>query len=398
MLFFIQSSGKYMRHKIYVSRIIPILIITVSLILSGSTLYAWGFFNLFRDTGHNSENEQAISLFNTERDILYLPAGKDKDIFEASADMSICRMEPVRKHIYLYLTSKREYLIRGIERSYLYEDMTHEIFNNNRDLPEELRLLPLLESCFNPLAVSSSRAVGLWQFVDNTARPLGLDRNRWIDERRSIVKSTEAALRHFRNIRGSFPDWALTLAAYNGGAGYVKRAMDKNNCSDFWKLREGRFLREETSEYVPKFIALMVLYKNQRLFGIARDVTVPEKPETGYLTLRQPVDLRAVARLSGISVEKIKELNPELISTITPLDSRNYQLRVPAEAKKIIEEKSRELYKNKITGIIKHRIKRGETISKIARLYKKNSTAIIRFNSIKNDKLLMIGQIIYVPY
>jgi membrane-bound lytic murein transglycosylase D len=142
----------------------------------------------------------------------------------------------------------------------------------------------------------------------------------------------------------------------------------------------------------------MILYKNQRLFGIGKDISVPEKKETGYLTLRQPVDLRTVARLSGLSVQKIRELNPELISTITPLDSSNYQLRVPVEARKRLEEKSRELYKNKITGIIKHRIKRGETISKIARLYKKNSSAILKFNSIKNDKLIMIGQIIYVPY
>lgn len=388
-----------MRHKINVSRIIPtLLIITAFLLLSEATLFAWGLFNLFTDSGPGPGNERAIELFNSDRDILYLPAGKDKDIFESSRDLSICRREPVRKHIYLYLTSKREYLIRGIERSYLYEDMIIEIFNNNRDLPEELRLLPLLESCFNPGAVSSSRAVGLWQFVDNTSRPLGLERNRWIDERRSIVKSTEAALRHFRNIRGSFPDWALTLAAYNGGAGYVKRAMDKNSCREFWKLREGGLLREETSEYVPKFIALMILYKNQRLFGIGKDISVPEKKETGYLTLRQPVDLRTVARLSGLSVQKIRELNPELISTITPLDSSNYQLRVPVEARKRLEEKSRELYKNKITGIIKHRIKRGETISKIARLYKKNSSAILKFNSIKNDKLIMIGQIIYVPY
>jgi membrane-bound lytic murein transglycosylase D len=366
--------------------------------MSETSLFAWGLFNLFSDSSLNSENEQTAVPFNPDRDILYLPAGTDKDIFESSRDMSICRKEPVRKHVYLYLTRKREYLIRGIERSYLYEDIIREIFNNNRDLPQDLWLLPLLESCFNPVAVSSSRAMGLWQFVDNTARPLGLDRNRWVDERRSIEKSTEAALRHFRNIRGSFPDWALTLAAYNGGAGYVKRAMDKNNCTDFWRLREGGFLREETSEYVPKFIALMIIYKNQRLFGISKDVMIPDKTETVQLALRQPVDLRTVARLSGLSVQKIRQLNPELLSSITPLDSINFRLRVPVQAGKRLEEKSRELYKNKITGIIKHRIKRGETISKIARLYKKNSMAILKFNSIKNDKLLMIGQIIYVPY
>lgn len=361
-----------MRHNITSTRIIiGALFIAVSLFWTDTELLSWGLFNLFTDTRFNVEGMHNVESFDSDRDILYLPIRKDKDIFESTSDLSICRKKAVRKHIYLYLTSKRNYLIRAIERSYRYEDTIMEVFKKNQDLPEELRLLPLLESCFDPGAVSSSRAVGLWQFVDNTARPLGLERNRWLDERRSIVKSTEAALRHFRNIRGCFPDWTLTLAAYNGGAGYVKRAMDKNHCKDFWKLSEGGFLREETSEYVPKYIALMLIYKNQRLFGISDDIRIPEKMETGYLALQQPVDLRNVARLSGIPMQKIKELNPELISTITPPAIKNYQLHMPVEAKKKLEEQSRELYKNKISGIIKHRIKRGETISKIARLYKK---------------------------
>jgi membrane-bound lytic murein transglycosylase D len=361
-----------MRHKIDMSRIIiKIIIIAVTLFFTDNTLLAWGLFNLFTETQFNIEGLHNVESFDSDRDILYLPINKDKDIFESARDLSVCRKKAVRKHIYLYLTSKRNYLIRAIERSYLYEDIMMEVFKKNQDIPEELRLLPLLESCFDPGAVSSSKAVGLWQFVDNTARPLGLERNRWLDERRSITKSTEAALRHFRNIRGCFPDWALTLAAYNGGAGYVRRAMDKNHCKDFWKLSEGGFLREETSEYVPKYIALMLIYNNQRLFGISDEIRIPEKMETGYFALQQPVDLRNVARLSGIPMQKIRELNPELISTMTPPVIKNYKLNMPVEAKKKLEEQSRELYKNKISRIVKHRIKRGETISKIARLYKK---------------------------
>ncbi|HNW27011.1 MAG TPA: lytic transglycosylase domain-containing protein [Spirochaetota bacterium] len=361
-----------MRHKIKPAKVIcSTIIVAVSLLWTDTQLLSWGLFNLFTDTRYSQEGLHKVESFDPDRDILYLPPLKGKDIFESSRDLSICRNKTVRKHIYLYLTSKREYLIRAIERSYRYDDMIQDVMKKNSDIPAELALLPLLESCFDPRAVSSSRAVGLWQFVDNTARPLGLRSDQWIDERRDVEKSTAAAIRHIRNIRGSFPDWALTLAAYNGGAGYVKRTMEKTGIKDFWKLREGGFLRDETSEYIPKYIALMVIYKNQRLFGVSEEITVPKKTETELYTLRHPVDLRDVSRLGGVSLQTIRDLNPEINSNLTPPGIKNYQLRIPAEARKSLDAKTDALYKTRITGVIKHRVKKGESVTAIARLYKK---------------------------
>ncbi len=372
MRFFVKNFGYTMRHKIKPAKIIySCIIVAASLLWTDTQLLSWGLFNLFMDTSYSPEGLEKVYTFDPDRDILYLPQLKDKDIFESSRDLSICRNKAVRKHIYLYLTSKREYLIRGIERSYRYDGMIQEALRKNRDIPEELALLPLLESCFDPRAVSKSKAVGLWQFVGNTSKPLGLQTDQWVDERRDVEKSTSAAIRHLRNIRGCFPDWALTLAAYNGGAGYVKRTMEKTGIRDFWKLREGGFFRDETSEYIPKYIALMVIYKNQRLFGVSDDIKIPKKTESGLYTLQYPVDLRDVSRLAGVPLHTIRDLNPEINANLTPPGKKNYQLRIPIDAKKNLDAKTDVLYKNRLTGVIAHRVKKGESVTTIARFYKK---------------------------
>ena len=347
------------------------LILFFALLGANKELLSWSLFNLFTDTQFSQEGLEKAEQFNPDTDILYLPGLKDKDIFQAVNDLSICRKKSIRRYLYQYLTGGREYLIRSIERSYLYSDEINEVFKNNADVPEELALLPLLESSFDPHAVSASRAVGLWQFVDNTARPLGLKNNRWLDERRHIEKSTEAALKHLRTMRRLFPSWELALAAYNGGAGYVKRAMDKTGVKDFWTLAENGHLREETSEYIPRYIALLLIYKNQRLFGIRDEIKIPERKKTDYFALESAVDLRDVSKTSGIPLQTIKELNPELNYTITPPSRKGYRLRIPIEAKKRLRENKKALYKNKIAGMREHRVKKGETITKICLAYKK---------------------------
>ena len=351
------------------------VIVAMIIVCTDTQLLSWGLFNLFTDTQFSTGGLEKVKEFDPDRDILYLPAIGNKDIFEASRDMSVYRNKSVRMHVYLYLTSKREYLVRAIRQSYRYEDAIREVMKQNRDLPEELVLLPLLESCFNPYAVSSSRAVGLWQFLENTSRPLGLKSDRWVDERRSVEKSTAAALRHLRCLRSLFPRWDLALAAYNGGAGYVRRTMDGTGVKDYWQLRDRGLIRPETAEYVPKYIALMLIYKNQRLFGIADEVARPDKTETACLTLERSVDLKDVERLCGVPVRTIRELNPELNSTLTPPAVKDYRLIVPAQAKKKIEGREKELYRNSVSGVIEHRVRKGETISKIARMYKKKLIA-----------------------
>ncbi len=387
-----------MKHTTALSRCIIIALLAMSMVAGAATrLLSWGLVDIFTDAAHPAGGPDTAGTFDPGRDILYLPEISGRDIFEASRDLSICRNSAVRKHLYLYLTTKREYLLRAINRSYRYEAAIAEIIKNNSDLPEELWLLPLLESCFNPHAVSVSRAVGLWQFLENTSRPLGLKCDRWIDERRSVEKSTEAALRHLRTMRTIFPRWDLALAAYNGGAGYMQRTMNRTGVSDYWKLAEQKLIREETGDYVPKFIALMLIYKNQRLFGIQDDIIRPDTCATTTVELRRPADLHDVARFSGIPVQKLRELNPELATAKTPPFMKPYRLRVPADARDKIDENAEDLYKNGLGGVIEHRVKKGDTISKIARRYNKKTGPILRLNGIKNARTLKTGRILYIP-
>ena len=269
--------------------------------------------------------------FDINTDYINFPEIGDKNIFEAINDLSICRNEDVRKFINIYLTRGREHIKRYIERSYLYLDAVEEIFKENPDMPPELVLLPLLESGFNPFAVSRSKAVGLWQFMAPTARMLGLKNDQWVDERRNVRKSTRAAIRHLRGLHMKFGSWKLALAGYNGGGNYVARMLESSDTKDLWTLREAGVLYRETCEYVPRYIAIMVIYKNQKLFGIEDEITKPVLEEIKTVTVRRQTDLTVLSKRLKIPVSKIRSLNPELKQDKTP-PVANYSLYLPSMA------------------------------------------------------------------
>lgn len=353
------------------ARNITTLVILLIFLGLSQNVFSWGLFNLFTDQSFSREGLENVEKFNPDEDIVYLPEIGDRDIFASMDDLSICRKKQVRKFIYIYLTTGRSYLKDAIYRSHFYLDIIDEIFEKNKDIPKDIALLPLLESGFNPHAISRSKAVGLWQFLKSTSRVLGLRKDRWIDERKDIEKSTEAAIQHLRNLYGIFQSWEFTLAAYNGGAVHVRKAMKRAGTTNFWELLKSGTLNSETEEYVPRFIALTLIYKNQRLFGIDDELTVPEKEETENFILKYPAHLDDISKISGLSPKDIKAYNPELKKEIVPPYYKNYSLRVPSQAKEKLEEREKELYKNKFTQIKKHRVKDGECLSHIARKYKK---------------------------
>ncbi|HOO73028.1 MAG TPA: transglycosylase SLT domain-containing protein [Spirochaetota bacterium] len=377
---------------------LTVIIIFTTVIGFNQNLFSWGLFNLFTDQSYTQEGLNAVEDFNPDKDILYLPQIGDKDIFESMDDLSICRKPEVRKFIFVYLTRGREYTIRSIERSYLYKDIISDIFKKEHDIPEEIALLPLLESGFNPHAVSRSRAVGLWQFVSNTSKPLGLKNDRWIDERKDIEKSTEAAIRHLRHLYAMFNSWELALSAYNGGAGHVARAIKKTGTKNIWELSKTGALSSETSEYLCRFIALVMIYKNQRLFDIYDEIMIPETHKTETFIVKYPIKIKELSLVSGVPEETIETYNPELNQSIIPPYYKNYSLRVPVEAKEKLRENEKELYRNKFSGVKKHRIRKGECLSLIAQHYKTNTRQIMRFNGIRDPDNLKVGEILYIPF
>jgi membrane-bound lytic murein transglycosylase D len=198
-------------------------------------------------------------------------------------------------------------------------------------LPGDLVYLAMIESGFSPDAVSSARAVGLWQLMEGTARLEGLEVSTYVDERRDPIKSTDAAIRHLKGINSVFGSWYLTAAAYNSGASRVARTLKaetgsvRGGDSLFWKI--DALLPAETRNYVPQLIAAAIIAKNPERFGFG---DVPRQQPTPYelIPVTGATDLAAIAMVTGSTVAEIRALNPQLYRGVTP-PKRTVQVRVP---------------------------------------------------------------------
>ncbi len=382
-------------------RLTKYLIILIAVAISATlifdkNLFSRSLFNLFIDKVYTEEGLERVVNFDPDNDILFLPDLENKDFFQSVNDLSICRRREVRKFVYIYLTTGRKYIKRSIENSDSYLGIIEDIIKKN-DIPMDISLLPLLESGFNPYAVSRSKAVGLWQFIQGTSVRFGLKTDKWIDERRDIEKSTHAAIRHLKNLYKIFGNWELTLAAYNGGAGQVKRAMLKTGKKSFWELRKTGILFKETSEYVARFAALLLIYKNQEIFDIEDELKLIEIPETEKIVLEYPVNINRISKISGISTSTLKKLNPQLKRNITPPYYKKYTLRLPVEAKERLKKNEKIIYRIKFTRLKRHIVRKGESIYKIAKLYRIRPTFIIMINDLKNPHLIHPGFKLYIP-
>jgi membrane-bound lytic murein transglycosylase D len=213
--------------------------------------------------------------------------------------------------------SRPDFLARTFGRGsrYLYH-IVNEI--ERRGLPLELALLPVVESAFNPVAYSRSRASGLWQFIPSTGKHYGLTQNWWIDERRDVLRATDAALTYLQYLNGYFNgDWYLAIAAYNGGEGTVSRAVARNASAgrptDFFSLD----LRAETRDYVPKLLAISRIVANPAAYGL-QFAAIPNQPYFGVVDPGKQVHLGKAADLAGITRDDMFALNPAFNRMSTP--------------------------------------------------------------------------------
>lgn len=198
------------------------------------------------------------------------------------------------------------------------------------NLPLDLALLPFIESAYNPNAYSRAHAVGLWQFIPETGRRFALNETYWLDDRRDVIKSTEAAIAYLKELNTRFNgDWLLTLAAYNAGEGAVSRAITdskrKRRPSGFWQLR----LPRETKAYVPKLIALSTLIRHTEQYRVILKPIANEPYFTSVAVHHAP--LKTLALMCGTSVSEIKSLNPALKQPSTP-PLENFELLLPTYA------------------------------------------------------------------
>ncbi len=302
----------------------------------------------------------------------------------------------VLNEIAIFQTREREFFEQAYQRSGRYRKFILEELKK-AGLPEELSWLPVIESWFNPRAYSRARAAGLWQFIASTGHRFGLNRDRYIDERMDPLKSTRAALKYLNELHSHFGDWCTALASYNCGEYKVKRVISSQRIDyfdSFWDLY--LMLPRETARFVPRFIATLLIVNNPEKYGFA--LPEPDPPlEYETISIDKPVNLSVLSRALGLEAGELAALNPELRHKSTP--EHEYDLRVPVGCgeKTLAAVYSLNRYIPPEASYILHYVRRGETLSEIARRYGTTVSAIARLNLIQKVHLINPGQALRIP-
>lgn len=287
----------------------------------------------------------------------------------------------IQRNWYLRNTSYLERMARRAGR-YLHYTVGEA---EKRNLPTELALLPVIESAYDPFAYSHAHAAGMWQFIPGTARIMGVKQNEWFDGRRDLLESTRAAYDFLSLLYGKFGDWQLALAAYNAGPGAVQRAINRNVAAglptDFWSLR----LPAETRSYVPRFLAIAQIVKSPESFGVALH-PVLNQPFFRVVATRGQVDLPQAARIAGISLRELFQLNPGFKRQATDPDGP-HRLLVPAALPRDFETDIGELPPPELVIAESYRVRKGDTLYGVARRFNVKSDEIKRLNNLNSDRL-----------
>lgn len=263
--------------------------------------------------------------------------------------------------------SHQSYLDRVAERGVRYlHFITEQI--EARNIPGELALLPIVESAFDPFAYSHGRASGVWQFIPSTGRMYGLEQDVWHDGRRDIRNATEAALNFLEGLQREFNgDWLLALAAYNSGAGTVRKAIrlnkNRGKATDFWSLD----LPRETRDYVPKLIALAKLVEAPEQYGVTLS-PIADEPYFAVINTGGQIDLALVAELAETSIDEIYKLNPSFNRWATNPNGP-HEVLVPLQQETLINNKLAQLPASQRIKWQEHQVKSGESLISIANKY-----------------------------
>jgi membrane-bound lytic murein transglycosylase D len=295
----------------------------------------------------------------------------------------------------LYTNNLKKRFSVWLERSAKYLEIMKDILKE-KNMPEELVFLPIVESGFNPKAYSPARAAGPWQFIAGTAKRYGLVIDWWRDERKDPVKSTAAAADYLKDLYGMFGSWSLALAAYNAGEGRIAKALKRSDSDNYWSLLDTKHIRQETKDYVPHYIAATIIANTPEDYGF-RNLTYHEPFEYDEVTLYVPVDLDVIARCSGASVDDIKDLNPELRRWSTPPNLSEYTLRLPPGTADAFIENLSNTPDEKLFSYELYTVKKNDTMKKIAARTQVSVSTILALNSLAGIERLPAGQKIKLP-
>ncbi|MCP4077342.1 MAG: LysM peptidoglycan-binding domain-containing protein [Gammaproteobacteria bacterium] len=294
-----------------------------------------------------------------------------------------------------WFLAHRGYLDRVMKRAEPILPFILDVINE-KDLPTEMALLPIVESAYQAFAYSHGRASGMWQIIPSTGKYLGLKQNWWYDGRRDIIESTHAATNYLQSLAKQFDgDWELALASYNAGPGKIRSAIrynkKKGKKTDFWHLTR---IRRETRDYVPKLLALKELFANPDKYQLDL-LHVEDDHQYEIVELDSQIDLALAADLAGITTEQLYQMNPAFNRWATA-PKGPHRLLLPKENIQQFKEKLAKLPKSKRINWIRYKIKNGDTLSQIARKYRTSTALIKSVNKIKKSNI-RAGKYLLIP-
>lgn len=264
-----------------------------------------------------------------------------------------------------------------------------------RGMPMEIALLPMIESAYNPKAISRSKAVGIWQFMPATGKHFGLKQNWWADHRQDVIASTEAALNYLEKLHNMFDSWDLALAAYNAGEGTVGRAIAKNQKlglpTDYQSLK----LPLETTHYVPKLQAIKNIITKPEQYGL-NIATIANQPYFTEIDAPNQIDAKLAAKLAGISVEEFALLNPRFKRPIIASKNNTHQLLLPLTAVTQFET-SLQSHDESLVSWKVYKAKGGERVASIAKKFKINPSKLRKVNGLTKSHKLANALRLLVP-
>jgi len=343
--------------------------------------------------GSGTPVTQAIPTETTRIDTIPLPVLDATEARVTCGSPVVTVMnDRVEKWLDYFQGKGRKDMERWLARVPRYRPMIDQMLEEE-GLPPELFYLAIVESGLNPNAYSSAHAAGMWQFISSRARMNGLRVDWWIDERRDPEKATRAACAYLKELHQRFGSWELALAGYNSGEGRVERAQRKRpSCPDYWCLD----LPRETENFVPKFMAIVLIGTNPSKYGFEMPTAgAPLSYDTIEIT--DAVDLQVIADATGTSYDDIKKLNPALRRWCTPPSSSATTVRVPTgSGRQCLAAIDSIPPEDRVTWR-RHRVSTGETLSGIAKAYGTSISAITSVNDIRNPHSIRSGSHIVIP-
>ena len=302
------------------------------------------------------------------------------------SDLPLVMNDYVAAYIDFFTNSPRGHatIVASLERMGRYKDMIERVLREE-GVPQDLIYQAVAESGFRPQAVNPrSGAGGMWQFMPWGT--YGLQRTAWFDQRFDPEESTRAYAREIKKMYDQLGDWYLAMAAYDWGAGNIQRAVERTGYADFWELYKRNNLPQETKNYVPIILAVTIMAKNPKQYGL-EDITEDPPLVTDTVTTDYAVDLRLVSDIVGAPVQEIAALNPSLLRMSTPPDDP-FELHLPAGTKDVFNRDIAEIPVDKRRYWRFHTVQDGDTLESIAHTWHVSESELAFVNQLTTSSSL----------